>query len=135
MMGLPALFGLVGARLGRGAVVALVASGLVALGGIGFWRGMVAIERIADASASAARRAVQAEHEAAIAVSNAQVMEANLRAATAASEASARAEAEIAGLRATLTELETRNAALPNAAAGGLDRDRVRLLRGRAGEP
>lgn len=124
-----------GLKIGRGALLALALAGLVAAGGLGFWRGMVAIERIAQEAATAARRTAEAEHRATIEASNARVAEAQLRAASAAAEISAKAEAEMAGLRATLNDLEKSNAELPNGAAGGLDRDRVRLLRGPAGDP
>jgi hypothetical protein len=136
MSAILALFGLQdGLKLGRGVILALVCGGLFAAGGLGFWRGMAAIERMNAEAASAARRTAEAEHRAAIEASNTRIIEANLRAATAAAEISARAEAEMAGLRATLTELERRNAELPNGAAGVLDRDRVRLLREPAGGP
>lgn len=64
-----------------------------------------------------------------IAASNAAIAEKALAAERAAREADARFAAESAAHRNTLAELERANAALPNAASGGLDRDRVRLLR------
>lgn len=119
---------LLGLRLGKGAIIALTLAVLVAAGGLGFWRGLAAINAMvarADATATAAR---DAHWRAQIAASNAQVEHELRQRAEATIAAEAAATAEIARLQKSLTDLEAANAALPNGAACGVDRDRVRLL-------
>jgi hypothetical protein len=96
------------------AAAALVYSLLVAVGGLAFWRGMAAIERMTEAAATAAREERDAHYRAEIAASNARIAAERAEAAIAA--ASTRAQEEIARLQSTVTELEAQNAALPAAA-------------------
>lgn len=118
-----------GLKLSRGVILALVIGGLFAAGGLGFWRGMATIERMVTASAEAATATANALNKAAIEASNAAVARDQALREAEAARASARAENEITGLRKALSDMEKANAALPNGAAGGLDRARVRLLR------
>lgn len=118
-----------GLKLSRGVVIALVIGALFAAGGLGFWRGMASIERMQAVAAERATRQAEAEFKAAIEASNAMVEKLRAAQAIEAAKASAAAEQEISGLRARLSNMEKANAALPNGAAGGLDRARVRLLR------
>jgi hypothetical protein len=114
-----------------GATVAGIALGaalLFAAGGIGFWRGMAAIERMTEAAATAARKERDAHYRAEIERSNAKVANERAEAAIAASAASARAQEEIARLQSTVSDLEAQNATLPAAADRGIGHDRVRLL-------
>jgi uncharacterized protein HemX len=110
------------------ASVALVCAVLVAGGGLAFWRGMAAIERMTDAAAAAARDERDAHYRAEIAASNARIAAERAEAAIAAASASTRAQEEIARLQSTVSELEAQNAALPAAADRGIGHDRVRLL-------
>lgn len=118
-----------GLKLSRGVVIALVIGALYAAGGLGFWRGMKTIERMQTTAAERATRQAEAEFKAAIEASNAMVEKLRAAQAIEAAKVSAAAEQEISGLRARLSDMEKANAALPNGAAGGLDRARVRLLR------
>lgn len=118
-----------GLKLSRGVLIALAIGALFATGGFGFWRGMTAIERMETRAAEAATRQAEAEFKAAIEASNARVEQLRAAQAIEAARASSEAEKEITGLRARLTDMEKANVALPNGAAGGLDRARVRLLR------
>lgn len=112
----------------------LAALALLALAGLGFWRG---VDRIAEWQASIARAAAEARDakwKAEIERSNALVAEAR---ATQARAALALAEALAAERQRTadrLAELETANASLPGADAICLDADRVRALRRARGQ-
>jgi uncharacterized protein HemX len=110
------------------AAAALVCSLLVAGGGVAFWRGMAAIERMTEAAVSTAREERDAHYLSEIAASNARIAAERAEAAIAAASASTRAQEEIARLQSTVTELEAQNAALPAAADRGIGHDRVRLL-------
>ncbi len=110
------------------AAVALVCALLVAGGGLAFWRGMAAIERMTDAAAASAREERDAHYRAEIAASNARIAKERAEAAINAVSASTRAQEEIARLQSTVSELEVQNAALPAAADRGIGHDRVRLL-------
>lgn len=107
---------------------ALLIASLFALAGVGFWRGLVAIERMQAAAADGATKLCNAGWETQIAKSNVAV-------ATARTEqvlASARADAvsrDVEGqVEARLKELGKANAALPGGDRCGIGRDRVRLL-------
>ena len=113
---------------GTVAAAALACALLVAGGGIAFWRGMAAIERMTEAAATAARQERDAHYRAEIAASNARIADERAEAAIAAASASTRAQEEIARLQSTVSELEAQNAALPAAADRGIGHDRVRLL-------
>lgn len=118
-----------GLKLSRGVILALVIGALFATGGIGFWRGLQTIERMEMRSAKAATEAAEATFRATIEAQNTAVEKLRADSAIASAKVSAEAEAKISGLQSALSELEKKNAALPNGAAGGLDRARVRLLR------
>lgn len=99
---------------------------------LGFWRGMVAIDAIQDRAAKAATATANAKWEAQIALSNLAAERERSMAQRDQAARDAAAASDIARLSDSLAELERRNAALPNPAACGLDRDRVRLLDGGA---
>lgn len=82
-----------------------------------------------DRKVAEAVKANDAGWERKIAASNAEVAQRQAERAVAAAQLSARLADETARSAALQSELEKANAALPNAAACGLDRDRVRLLR------
>lgn len=117
-----------GIKISERVAAVIVVAGLFALGGLGIWRGLAAIERLTMAAADAATEARDAHWRAEIEKSNAEVQKRTAEQAINAAAASAAAEAEITRLRSDLTEMETRNAALPDGGARGLGRDRVRLL-------
>lgn len=116
-------------NLSRGVILALVIGFLYAAGGFGFWRGMVAIERMVEAGRAEGRETERFAWKAEIEKSNAAVEKSIAENAIAAAKTSAEAEKTISGLRAALAELEAKNVTLPNGNAGGLDRARVQLLR------
>lgn len=98
------------------------------LAGVGFWRGFAVIERLQDKAVKAAIALRDADWRAQIDAANAKAASAREAQAVRADAASRAAAAEISRLSDSLAEKEARNAALPNADACGLDRDRVRLL-------
>jgi len=126
------MIGIIAARLGlavsKPAAAIIGAMALAAIAAIGLWRGLAAIDRMTAAAAASATASCEARWRAEIEASNAEVQKRTAELSINAAAASAAAEAEIARLQSQLTELETRNAALPNGGARGLDRDRVRLL-------
>lgn len=110
------------------AVFALAA--LLALAGLGFWRGLVAIERMEETAAAAARqerdthwRAEIARANAAVSAARAEQVLASARADTAARDAEGRFQEQ-------LKQLEKNDAALAGGADLVLRRDRVRVLDG-----
>jgi hypothetical protein len=120
------------AKQALGSARPMIFAGLVLLllvvAGLGFWRGMAAIERLVATARAEATAARDAHWTAEIAKANAAVAEARAAQATAVAALESHALTEISRLSAQLTELETANAALPGAGACGIDRDRVRLL-------
>lgn len=113
-------------------IALLVVLVLLALAGLGFWRGLVAIERLQETAASAARDQRDAHWTAEIAKANAAVERARAEQAQAAMAADATLRETTARFQTELNDLEARNAALPDGARRGLGRDRVRLLNGAA---
>lgn len=101
---------------------------VLACAGISFWRGMAAIESMVETARTEAFAARDAHWKLEIEKSNAAVEKTIAENAIAAAEASSAAEQTISGLRAALTELETKNASLPDGGRCGLDAGRVRLL-------
>jgi len=103
---------------------------IFAVGGLGFWRGMVAIEQMTASAAQASREERDRYWEAEIAKANA-IHEA-ARAAQVAEALRAEAEARQAQsvIQNQLRTLEARNAALPQGGRCGVDRARIRLLQG-----
>lgn len=110
------------------AVFVLVA--LFALGGLGFWRGLVAIERLQDQAAATARDAQDAKWRGQIAEANAAVATARAEQALAAARADAASRDAEARFQTELTKLEKADAALAGGADLVLRRDRVRVLDG-----
>lgn len=114
--------------LSKPALTVLAVAALIALAGIGFWRGMVAIESAQAAAVAIAVEGRDAHWRGEIAKSNAEV--ANARAAQAilvadAAAKQARAEAEA---KAAYDELEKKNAAMPVNPECGLSAERGGLL-------
>jgi predicted lipid-binding transport protein (Tim44 family) len=115
-------------RWGKPALALAAVLLVLLLIGLCFWRGMVAIDGMQDRASLAAKAAADAKWQAQIALSNAAVERERADQIRASAAADKAARAEIARLSETLSDLERRNASLPNADACGLDHDRVRLL-------
>lgn len=111
-------------KLGRGALLAL----LFAAGGLGFWRGMAAIERMVLASAEAATATANALNTAAIEKSNAEAAAVIAAQTVAAARRDAEAAQTISGLQTALTEWETRNVNAPGGGTACLDAADIRDL-------
>lgn len=111
--------------------VVMVVALLFAAGGLGFWRGLVAIERIQTAAAEGATKLCNAGWETQIARSNVAVATARTEQALASARADAVSRDVESQVEARLKELGKANAALPGGDRCGLGRDRVRLLNGR----
>lgn len=122
--------------LSKPALYGLAAALLLALAGLGFWRGMAAIESAQQRAVTVAIEGRDSHWRAEIAKSNAEA--ANARAAQAilvADAAAKQAHAE-ADAKAAYDELEKKNAALPVNPECGLSAERGGLLdqiRGPAG--
>lgn len=116
-------------KMSKPLIGALAIAGLVALGGLGFWRGMAAIKSSIETAAESARAERNAHWKAEIAISNAEASARRAAQASAAAKAESEAGAQIARLTQQLTELERANATLPGGDACGIGRDRLRLLR------
>jgi hypothetical protein len=113
----------------RTTLIALVATaGLGALAGLGFWRGMVAIDAMELRAAETAKEKQDAKWQAQIAASNATVANARAEQAVAALAAEGKLRATEQAFETELKELRERNAALPGGDGGGISHDRVRLL-------
>jgi hypothetical protein len=113
-------------RLAAGGAVLV----LLALAGLGFWRGMVAIERMQERAAGAARAERDAHWRAEISAANAKAEHARADQAQAVAAIEARAAGDAVRLQTELNEMEKANAALAGGDRCGLGRDRVRLLDG-----
>lgn len=114
--------------ISKPAAYAIIVGGLLALAGLGFWRGLSKIDAMVAHAATAAKTERDAHWQAEIAKSNQAVAEARteqalrsvaLQAAVAAADDRARAAEDL---------LEKRNAELPAGPSCGLDRARGRLL-------
>lgn len=103
---------------------------LLALAGLGFWRGMVAIDAMEARAAATAKAERDAHWRAQIATSNALVEKARADQAVAAMAADEKLRAAAAEFETQLKDLESRNAELPHGDRIGIGRDRVRLLNG-----
>lgn len=112
----------------KGVAVLVVLALLFAAGGLGFWRGLVAIERIQSAAAEGATRLCNAGWETQIAKSNVAVATARTEQAIASARADAVSRDVESQVQARLKQLGEANAALPGGDHCGLSRDRVRLL-------
>lgn len=108
--------------------VVIVVALLFAAGGLGFWRGLVAIERIQTAAAEGATKLCNAGWETQIARSNVAVASARTEQALASARADAASRDVESQVEARLKELGKANAALPGGDRCGIGRDRVRLL-------
>lgn len=119
---------MLGLKLGKPALYAAALAALLALAGLGFWRGMAAIENAQQRAVAVAVEGRDSHWRAEIEASNAAV--ANARAAQAILVAAAevkRAKAE-AEAKAAFDELERKNAALPVNPECGLSLERGGLL-------
>lgn len=125
---LETLIARLGLKAGLNLSRAFVALALLALAALGFWRGIATIKGMVSEARTAAIMERDAHWTAEIEKSNAETALRQLQDQHIAQQRSAVAEAEITGLKATLSELEKSNVALPNGARCGLGRDRVRLL-------
>jgi hypothetical protein len=103
---------------------------LLALAGLGFWRGMVAIERLQKQAAEAARAERDAHWKAEIGAANAKVERARADQAQAVAAIEVKAAGDAARFQTELNVMEKANAALAGGDRCGLERDRVRLLDG-----
>lgn len=103
---------------------------LLALAALGFWRGMVAIERMQAQAAATARAERDAHWRAQISAANAEMERVRADQAQAMAAIEARAAGDAARLQTELNEMEKANAALAGGDRCGLERDRVRLLNG-----
>jgi hypothetical protein len=117
-------------KLSRPVVIGLAIAGLLAVAGIGAWSAFATLRSALADARSAGKAEADAQWRAQIADSNAKVARAQAAQAVAVADAEARAAQERAAREEALTQLEKANAALPAGDACGLDRDRVRLLRG-----
>lgn len=117
-------------RWAKPALAASALAALLALAGLGFWRGMVAIDALEARAAATAKAERDAHWRAQIAASNAEVANARAEQAVAAMTADAAMRAAEARFQTELNDLESRNAALPGGNSRGIGRDRVRLLNG-----
>lgn len=103
---------------------------LLALAGLGFWRCLVAIERLQDKAASVARDAQDAKWQAEIAKANTAAANARADQARASARAESAARDAESRFQEQLKELEKNDAALAGGADLVLRRDRVRVLDG-----
>ena len=122
------MIALLSARFGRPAAVAIVVAAILAVAGLGAWRAVSTVNGWIASAATTARAERDAHWRAEIARANVEAATARAGQAAAAAALEAGAGVEIATLRQQLTQLETRNASLPDPDRCGLDRDRVRLL-------
>lgn len=111
------------------AVIVVVAV-LFAAGGLGFWRGVVAIGRLQDKAAKLARDAQDAKWQAEIAKANTTAANARADQALASARADSAARDAETRFQKQLKELEKNDAALAGGADLVLRRDRVRVLDG-----
>jgi hypothetical protein len=109
-------------------VAVFVLALLLALAGLGFWRGLVAIERLQGEAAALARQERDSHWQAEITRANAAVAAAQASQALASARADSAARDAESRFQDQLKELEKANAALPGGDHCGLSRDRVRLL-------
>jgi hypothetical protein len=129
------LAALAGLKLSRAAVIGLVIAGLVAVAGLGAWRAASDLRAALKGAHAAGKAEADALWRAEIATSNAKVSEAQAQQAIAVAAAEARAAQDRAERDQALTQMEKANAALPAGDSCGLDRDRVRILRGTPARP
>jgi len=117
-------------KLSRPVVIGLAIAGLLAVAGIGAWSAFATLRSALADARSAGKAEADAQWRAQIADSNAKVADARAAQAIAVADAEARAAQDRAARAEALTMMEAANAALPDGNSCGLDRDRVRLLRG-----
>lgn len=107
--------------------IALISLLLLAIIGLGFWRGMAVINGMVETARVEATELANAKWRAEIEKSNAEVAVKAATQAVQAAVADGTAQLQIAALKTQLSDLETENESLP-AGACGLDSNRVRLL-------
>lgn len=116
----------------------IIIAGLLATAGLGFWRGMAAIERMVTEARTEGANARDFVWKLQLATANAEAKDEQARQAQAAAASSAAAERTIGDLQKALNEWEARHAAQPGNPATCLGPDDLRelnRLRGRAGSP
>jgi hypothetical protein len=111
-------------------VAVFVLALLLALAGLGFWRGLVAIERLQGEAAALARQERDSHWQAEIARANAAVAAAQASQAQASAQADSAARDAESRFQDQLKQLEKDDAALGGGADLVLRRDRVRVLDG-----
>jgi hypothetical protein len=109
----------------------LIAAGLVAIGGLGFWRGVAALDAREARAVAFAVDARDTHWRAQIAAAEATMQATRAASAEKALATQAQAETEITRLRAALRDQEQTDAGMAGGNHCGLERDRVRLLSGR----
>ncbi|QLP96172.1 MAG: hypothetical protein HZY79_00490 [Rhodoblastus sp.] len=123
---------LLGLRLSRSVVavlgVALVVALFVAFAAVERRAATQTMQRAVAQAREDARSACDARWRAEIEKSNAQAARDKAAQSEVAARTRAQAEAEIAALKSALTDMETKNAALPHGDRCGLERGRVRIL-------
>jgi hypothetical protein len=122
-------------KLSRPVILGIVIAGLLAVAGLGAWRAASDLRAALTGAHAAGKAEADAQWRAQIAESNAKVAQAQVAQAVAVAAAEARAAQDRAAREEALTLMEKANAALPAGNACGLDRDRVRLLRGTPARP
>lgn len=119
---------MLGLNVSKPALIALAAALLLALAGLGFWRGMAAIETAQSRAVAVAIEGRDAHWRAEIAESNAQVANARAAQAILVADAAAKQARAEADAKAAYDELEKKNAALPVNPECGLSAERGGLL-------
>lgn len=124
-----ALLALITGRVGKAGLIALAVAAVLALAGLGFWRGIASVGAMVEAARIAAAAERDARWEAEIARANEAVERARADQAIAVAAIEREAAEHAARLEDQLERLERENASLPDGGDCGLGRDRVRLLR------
>ncbi|MGX1786825.1 hypothetical protein ACWIGM_08820 [Bosea sp. NPDC055332] len=114
--------------LSKPAIIALAVALLLALAGLGFWRGMAAIDSAQRRAVAVAVEGRDAHWRAEIAKSNAEVANARATQAILVANAAAKQARAEADAKAAYDELEKKNAALPVNPECGLSAERGGLL-------
>jgi hypothetical protein len=111
----------------RLAAVGIILALLLAFAGLGFWRGMAAINAMVETARQDGITTTDAKWQARFEKSNAEVAVKQAEQAINAAAADGAAQLQIAALKTELNDLETANEMLPDAGCS-LDANRVRLL-------
>lgn len=122
-------------KLSRAAIIAGLIAALLAVAALCSWLALSSYRASLDDARASGKAEANAQWREQIAASNAKVAEAQAQQAIAVAAAEARAAQDRAARDEALTQMEKANAALPAGDACGLDRDRVRILRGTPARP